>query len=342
MLMKNNKGFLSISVVYSFFIVFLALLLFIVSSYINNRTLLNKVKNDIKEEAELVTNKSFVDFITQDLYSTNGTNDLYFHSSSLDKSAGDNSYRFSGVNPNNYVCFGYTDASICNSTNNADYLYRIIGVFNVLAKDNDTDASNTKQLVKLVKNAYYTTNTYNWNEDTNVNNDWNTSDINLRTLNNVYLLNLGSWADYIAIPTWIVGGNINTYITSSYSNTVYTREVSNPAIYNTSNNKIGLMYVSDYLYATNSIYWTTTNTIKKNENYLSIAENEWFITRDSNTTNNVFYKDSNGSIKSGSVIESYYVRPTFYLKSTIKVSTKHSGTQKDPYRIILEEGDSHE
>ena len=39
--------------------------------------------------------------------------------------AGDNSYRFSGANPNNYVCFGSNEANCLE-----DNLYRIIGVFN--------------------------------------------------------------------------------------------------------------------------------------------------------------------------------------------------------------------
>ena len=42
----------------------------------------------------------------------------------LANSAGDNSYRYAGANPNNYVCFGST-ANTCPSKN----LYRIIGVF---------------------------------------------------------------------------------------------------------------------------------------------------------------------------------------------------------------------
>ena len=43
----SNKGFISISVIYSFFLVFLMLLLFIVNGYVNNRTLLKKIENEI-------------------------------------------------------------------------------------------------------------------------------------------------------------------------------------------------------------------------------------------------------------------------------------------------------
>ena len=58
------------------------------------------------------------------LYTSQGSNGIYYHTSSLANSAGDNSYRYAGANPNNYVCFG-SNASTCPSDN----LYRIIGVF---------------------------------------------------------------------------------------------------------------------------------------------------------------------------------------------------------------------
>ena len=48
---------------------------------------------------------------------------LYHHDASLTNGAGDNSYRFAGADPNNYVCFG-SDEATCPNEN----LYRIIGV----------------------------------------------------------------------------------------------------------------------------------------------------------------------------------------------------------------------
>ena len=48
---------------------------------------------------------------------------IYIHNANLTNGAGDNSYRFAGANPNNFVCFG-SDATTCPTDN----LYRIIGV----------------------------------------------------------------------------------------------------------------------------------------------------------------------------------------------------------------------
>ena len=46
---KNNKGFIAISLIYSFFLIFLITLLAVVSDYAHNRVLLSKVKNETQE-----------------------------------------------------------------------------------------------------------------------------------------------------------------------------------------------------------------------------------------------------------------------------------------------------
>lgn len=63
------------------------------------------------------------------MYEDDGVNGLYYHDvtgnyTNALQEARDNSYRYSGSNPSNYVCFG-TDASPCPDAN----LYRIIGLF---------------------------------------------------------------------------------------------------------------------------------------------------------------------------------------------------------------------
>lgn len=46
--MKNNKGFIAISLIYSFFLIFLMSLLAIIADYVHNRILLNDVKTETK------------------------------------------------------------------------------------------------------------------------------------------------------------------------------------------------------------------------------------------------------------------------------------------------------
>ena len=121
--------------------------------------------------AEVCSGKTFAECITTEVYTTDGDNGLYYHDADLANGAQDNSYRYSGANPNNYVCFG-SDAATCPS----DSLYRIIGVF-----ENE---------VKLIKNTSY--GNYAW--DSGGSNTWNSStkpDIR-NTLNTTFLNTLSS------------------------------------------------------------------------------------------------------------------------------------------------------
>ena len=51
--MKNKKGFIAVSIIFSFFIVFLLLLTINLTAYAQNRILLNQVKKDIKSKTLL-------------------------------------------------------------------------------------------------------------------------------------------------------------------------------------------------------------------------------------------------------------------------------------------------
>ena len=94
----------------------------------------------------------FADYIIDNVYVEDGVNGLYYHDgvgtyTNANQEAGDNSYRYAGANPNNYVCFGSTE-TMCP----ADNLYRIIGVFG--------------NQIKLIKATSY--GSYAWDAD-NVN-----------------------------------------------------------------------------------------------------------------------------------------------------------------------------
>lgn len=75
----------------------------------------------IQQESQ--SNQTLAEYIKSQYTGTQGENSLYYHNSSLTNGAGDNSYRYAGANPNNFVCFG-SDVSPCPTDN----LYRIIGV----------------------------------------------------------------------------------------------------------------------------------------------------------------------------------------------------------------------
>lgn len=87
--MKNSKGFISVTVIYSFFLVFLTLMMFIIVNLVTNRNLLNNMKKTIKN----------------DISDTNFANYLINRYDDLGILKINDSYRFNGNNPNNYVKF---------------------------------------------------------------------------------------------------------------------------------------------------------------------------------------------------------------------------------------------
>ena len=243
-------------------------------------------------------------------YTSQGANGLYYHTSSLANSAADNSYRYAGANPNNYVCFGST-ASTCPSDN----LYRIIGVFG--------------SEVKLIKATYV--DSYFWSgSSSNQSNTWSSSTLNTGTLNGTYLSGLSAtWQNKIATHTWYVRG----YSTASATPKTWYNAESSGTTYRA---KIGLMYVSDYGYAASNSYWTTNmNSYDSaiNNNWMNIRFNEWTISRVSSSSDNAFVVVFTGTLGYANVYNNYNAfRPVFYLRSSTTY-VSGSGTSSDPIRI---------
>ena len=276
----------------------------------------NGVDSSVKTTSAETENAVLLADYIKGLYTSQGTNGLYYHTSSLANSAADNSYRYAGANPNNYVCFG-SDASTCPSDN----LYRIIGVFG--------------NQVKLIKNT--SLGNYYWSgSSSNQSNIWSSSTLNTGTLNGTYLSGLGStWQNKIATTNWKVGGMSQN--SSATAKQYYDTEIGSSSSSTTYSAKIGLMYVSDYGFAASPDYWTTelfNYEPSKSSNWMNINLNEWTISRRSDNTLDAFYVTSTGSVTGRSVAHfiSIDVRPVFYLTSSITY-VSGSGSSADPIRI---------
>ena len=250
-------------------------------------------------------------------YTSQGSNGLYYHTSSLANSAGDNSYRYTGASSsvNNYVCFG-SDASPCPNAN----LYRIIGVFG--------------SEVKLIKSTSY--GSYQWNSSTSNIWDSSTKPTIRSTLNTTFLNTLSStWQNKIATHAYKVGGM--AWDTSATAKDYYDTEIGSSSRSTTDSMKIGLMYVSDYGFAASNNYWTTPiynyNGGAQNNNWMFTGLSELTITRMSSNSAAIFYLISLGWIN-GTVTAagSGAVRPVFYLTSSTQY-VSGSGTSSDPIRI---------
>ena len=325
------------------------------------------VSGNLSDKCYVYFDKVFTlaSYVISQYIGTQGDNGLYYHNSSLTNGAGDNSYRYAGANPNNFVCFG-TNASPCPTDN----LYRIIGLFG----ENYHGVSG-KQLVKLIKYDYANSNllgtdgdykgsatpnatyykgsltsidTYYWNNDT-VTNTWSESLLNKTNLNTNFINNIGStWAEKIATTTWKVGGNIYANIRDVVPATAYQNEVVNPAPGSTSTTgettysaKIGLMYASDYGFGVVPEAWTTTlysyggsmnSATIRSQNWMYMGHYDWTISRNADLSSYAFDVNCDGLVTRISVSSSIGVRASFSLESSVSY-VSGSGSMSDPVRI---------
>ena len=133
-MMKKN-GFISITILYSFFVVFMLMLLLVISSYINSRTRLNIYKKDIKE-TEVRTNEDVYlkDFIVS---VADNTTINYAINTSINGKA---NYRYVGESPKNYIRFN-------------NELWRIISLSEeTYCVNTECTSFDNTYLVKIVRN----------------------------------------------------------------------------------------------------------------------------------------------------------------------------------------------
>ena len=291
--MKNKKGFISVTVIYTFFLVFLSLMLFIVTNMVVNRNLLNTLKKSIKD----------------DISDTNFTRYLINHSDdekiNLTKVTKDNSYRFTGANPNNYIKFSESDKT-----------YRMIGIIDGKIKVIDTSYKEIE---------------YN---DT-LNNSYENTTIK-ESLNNEYLITLNeNIHNLLDESNWYINSIVRNY---SNVDELTDEEISDKKNGKYVTDKIGLPYISDYIYAYDSTDSEYGKKISKTNNWF-FQDNIWFITRvnynnkmDMEYYEYVFYLKNDGLIDVSLVTEAKNVTPCFYLKSNIKYISG-TGSLVDPYII---------
>ena len=307
-----------------------------------------------------------------------GITRLYHHDTNLENGANDNSYRYSGATEvvDNYVCFG-SNESPCPYDN----LYRIIGVIDGKVKLIKADYANSNLLgtngdyhdsvvpnKSFYKGKLTSINTYYWNykNDTTLghsSNDWSTSLLNKTNLNTNYISNIGStWASKIDVTTWKIGGNSWGGLVGTFPNVTYQKEISTPANDTTYDAKIGLMYVSDYLFGANPNTWVLKESYVKDvngaechdfkhhntTNWIYLGGYEWTITHDTKDDTQAFFVYGGDfgvvlegtfrglSLKISGIIENdlgtMYIRPVFNLTSSVTY-VSGSGQLNNPIRI---------
>ena len=264
-------------------------------------------------------------------------------------------YRYIGANPNNYVKFN-------------DELWRIIGVF-----DTDDGTGKVEKRLKIIRNESIGDYSWDYNSAGNYINEWSTAQLN-NLLNSGAYYNRTTGIYYNGSKTasntdftttgltekakamignakWYLGGTSN--YTSSSNGLVshfykYERGTSVHSGRSTSwTGKVGLIYPSDYGYATSG--GTTTNRAsclakeltkwydnsvsdcKINDWMYNSSKGQWTITprQDISYVFDVY----DGCVVDYGAIINHGVRPVVHLNSAIKAITG-SGTKESPY--ILE------
>ena len=279
----------------------------------------------------------------------------------------ENGIRYEGANPNNYICLDNQKEGTCSNTS---LLFRIIGLFDEEYSSDGTNSSGTKSLLKIIDtNNYGGTSGKKWNSSGT--NNWSSASLKTE-LNGTYLTTLlgtsnvnSKLSSGVANAKWHLGGiGSSNYSSIKSIEDIYIVERNTNAVYsgNPSNifAEVGLMYPSDYGYAT--VGGTTTDKTKcrasifewdkSNSSYTDCTYNdwifvsqissfgsykqEWFISPASSYSYYaailymVGYLEPYGN---GYVTNNFAVRPTFYLDSETLKIVGGDGSFSNPYHI---------
>ena len=276
----------------------------------------------------------------------------------------DSNIRYIGSNPSNYVYFNCSDYS--NQSDSTCEKWRIIGVFN-----NTTKSDGTKEnLVKIIREESIGNYSWDYTSSDSYLNDWSNGTLQKllnsgayyngitgiyyngsTTATNVDFTSTGLKNDItrntIESVVWNLGGvdspglPVSTFYTEERGTTVYSGRPTTWA------GKIGLMYSSDYGYATsggattNRVTCLSTNLRSWNSysdcygnDYLFNNTYQWTLVSRSGNANYVFFIYTSGYVTGYGTNYTLGVRPALYLKSNISVKSGN-GTSSTPYQLNL-------
>ena len=256
-------------------------------------------------------------------------------------------YRYYGKTPNNYIEFN-------------DELWRIISISNV-SSDNDT---NPSERVKIIRDEVLGTYSFD-SSDSSINNgygvnDWSKSDL-MNELNDLYYnskkgecyigdnnkkeecdfsnIGLSEEAKKLVDNALYYMGNNGT-ISNNYINEYYKLERTS----GTWIGKVGIMYASDYLYASDlSLCKNTGNNYSNDSN----CYDNWLFNKDGNqnillisdSTDSNYVLSKDGNIEkitgdNGYVSQPRVVKPVLYLNNNVKI-VSGTGAKSDPYKLSI-------
>ena len=280
----------------------------------------------------------------------------------------DNNLRYIGANPNNYVQFN-------------NELWRIIGVFNNI--DDGTGKKETR--LKIIRDEPI--GSYSWDNkasgtgsstSSNGSNDWGDSTLQIVLNEGAYWNRTSGECPYgengattscdftttglteeaktlISDAKWNLGGlsgasRDENYYQTAITSAWYTYERGTDVYTNRPTEwigSIGLMYASDYGYATSGGNTTNRETCLNTELYnwndyddcfnndwLYTGSHLWALTPISSSSSYVFSVRSYGHVDSNRAYSRNALSPALYLSSNVKISGGE-GTENSPYQLSL-------
>ena len=242
-------------------------------------------------------------------------------------------YRYRGASPKNYVTFN-------------NEVWRILGVF-----PTDDGTGNIENRIKIIKDQ--SIGNYKW--DTGESNNWARPATLNTELNTTYLNSLTSEAqNMIGNTKYYLGGKNVTY-NNGYADTPlqfysYERKISGSEYYCNGSNpnnwvgKLGLMYLSDYGYASSNcenkkIYDnnSSSNDIRacNTTNWLFKGNTEWLLPQYASRSDAAFDIFSDGYVYNDLVSPRQQgTRPVLYLTASVQI-IDGDGTSSNPYTFGL-------
>ena len=261
-------------------------------------------------------------------------------------------YRYIGADPNNYVKFN-------------DEIWRIIGVFDV-----DDGTGKMEKRMKIIRNESIGNYAWDYTSSGTYTNEWSTAQLKTllnsgayynRTTGSYYNGNTTSSSvdftttgltdnakEMIGDAKWYLGGTANYNSSSDGLASHFYGYERGTTVYSEHSiswtGKVGLIYPSDYGYATSGDSTTSRTTclakemfIWSNSSYSDCKNNDWLFKSDymwtifplSSYSDPVFYVNKGGAV-SINFPGFYGAWPVVHLKSTIKV-TSGTGSSTDPF-----------
>lgn len=219
-------------------------------------------------------------------------------------------YRFTGNNPNNYVYFNCSDDTQLNTCEK----WRMLGIYNT------SYGQNAESKIKIIK--YASDEVKSWDENSKT--DYESASLNTY-LSTIFYDSLSTTArGQIDNEIYYLSGSSDFTLNGG---AILDRELNSE---NKVSAPVGIMSVSDYMFASGVNEGDTLNTlINRNEsNWLFTGKAEWLINKNSEEV--IYAISTDGSLSTSATSEEKLIRPVVYLDSNIKI-IGGDGTEGNPY-----------